>query len=171
MLNALDVCRGVGDGHRRSGHYRPLSIEDGSITGPVLDAQGAAVTGASVAITDTSTNIERIAVTNETGRYIFVDLPPGAYNVAVTKTGFRVAKLPKQVVSVGLAITLNVSLEVGAVTESIEVIASGAELQTFNATVGNTVSGDLLQDLPSIQRDAATFVTLQPGVSPDGSVA
>jgi len=143
----------------------------GSITGTVLDAQGAAVTGASVAITDTSTNIERIAVTNETGRYIFVDLPPGAYNVAVTKTGFRVAKLPKQVVSVGLALTLNVSLEVGAVTESIEVIASGAELQTFNATVGNTVSGDLLQDLPSIQRDAATFVTLQPGVSPDGSVA
>lgn len=101
----------------------------GSIAGTVLDAQGAAVTGASVTITDTSTNIERTAVTNETGRYIFVDVPPGTYNVAVTKTGFRVAKLPKQVVSVGLALTLNVSLDVGAVTESIEVIASGAELQ------------------------------------------
>src|SRR5439155_25842530 len=45
------------------------------------------------------------------------------------------------------------------------------ELQTLNATVGNSVSGDLLQNLPSIGRDAATFVTLQPGVSPDGSVA
>jgi hypothetical protein len=62
-------------------------------------------------------------------------------------------------------------LEIGAVTESIEVVVSNAELQTLNATVGNTVGGDLLQNLPSIQRDAATFVTLQPGVSPDGSVA
>jgi Carboxypeptidase regulatory-like domain len=147
------------------------AANSGSIAGTVLDAQGAAVTGASVTITDTSTNIERTAVTNETGRYVFVDVPPGTYNVAVSKTGFRVAKLPKQVVSVGLALTLNVSLEVGAVTESIEVIASGADLQTLNATVGNTISGDLLQDLPSIQRDATTFVTLQPGVSPDGSVA
>ena len=143
----------------------------GSIAVIVLDAQGAAVTGAAVTITDTATNVERTAVTNETGRYIFVDVPPGTYNVGVTKTGFRAAKLTKQVVSVGLALTLNVALEIGAITETIEVTASGAQLQTFNSTVGNTVSGDLLQDLPSIQRDATTFVTLQPGVSPDGSVA
>ena len=147
------------------------SANTGSIAGTVLDAQGGAVAEATVTITDTTTNIARTAVTNDTGRYVFMDVPPGTYNVAVTKTGFRVAKLAKQVVSVGLALTLNITLEVGAVTESIEVVASGTELQTLNSTVGNTVSGDLLQDLPSIQRDATTFVTLQPGVSPDGSVA
>jgi hypothetical protein len=149
----------------------PQAANTGSIAGTVLDAQGGAVPGATVTITDTTTNIARTAVTNDTGRYVFVDVPPGTYNVAVSKTGFRVAKLSKQVVSVGLALTLNVSLEIGAVTESIEVVVSNAELQTLNATVGNTVGGDLLQNLPSIQRDAATFVTLQPGVSPDGSVA
>jgi hypothetical protein len=149
----------------------PQAANTGSIAGTVLDSQGGAVAGATVTITDITTNIARTAVTNDTGRYVFVDVPPGSYAVAVTRTGFRVAKVSKQVVSVGLALTLNVSLEVGAVTESIEVVASNAELQTLNATVGNTVGGELLQNLPSIQRDAATFVTLQPGVSPDGSVA
>src|SRR5580704_15023104 len=149
----------------------PQAANTGSIAGTVLDSQGGAVAGATLTITDTTTNTARTAVTNDTGRYIFVDVPPGSYDVAVTRTGFRVTKLAKQVVSVGLALTLNVSLEIGAITESIEVVVSNAELQTLNATVGNTVGGDLLQNLPSIQRDAATFVTLQPGVSPDGSVA
>src|SRR6266568_3603001 len=75
------------------------------------------------------------------------------------------------VVGVGTALTLNVSLELGAVSQTVEVTATGAELQTLNATVGNTVSGDTLQSLPSIGRDTGSFVTLQPGVSPDGSVA
>src|SRR5580704_3059282 len=149
----------------------PQAANTGSIAGTVLDSQGGAVAGATLTITDTTTNTARTAVTNDTGRYIFVDVPPGSYDVAVTRTGFRVTKLAKQVVSVGLALTLNVSLEIGAITESIEVVVSNAELQTLNATVGNTVGGELLQNLPSIQRDAATFVTLQPGVSPDGSVA
>ena len=63
------------------------------------------------------------------------------------------------------------ALELGSTTEVVEVTASGSDLQVLNATVGNTVSGDLLTTLPSIGRDTSTFVTLQPGVSPDGSVA
>jgi hypothetical protein len=121
----------------------PQAANTGSIAGTVLDSQGGAVAGATLTITDTTTNTARTAVTNDTGRYIFVDVPPGSYDVAVTRTGFRVTKLAKQVVSVGLALTLNVSLEIGAITESIEVVVSNAELQTLNATVGNTVGGDL----------------------------
>ena len=144
----------------------------GSVAGTVVDPQGAAVAGATVTLTDTTTNIPRTAITNENGRYIFVDVPPGKYNVAVNKTGFRIAKVSGQVVQVGLALTLNITMEIGSVAETVEVTASaGAELQTLNATVGNTIGGNTLQNLPAIQRDAATFVTLQPGVSPDGSVA
>lgn len=144
----------------------------GSVAGTVVDPQGAAVAGATVTLTDTTTNIPRTAITNENGRYIFVDVPPGKYNVTVNKTGFRIAKVSGQVVEVGLALTLNVTMEIGSVAETVEVTASaGAELQTLNATVGNTIGGNTLQNLPAIQRDAATFVTLQPGVSPDGSVA
>jgi hypothetical protein len=144
----------------------------GSVAGTVTDPQGAAVVGATVTVTDTATNIPRNSVTNDNGRYIFVDVPPGKYNVTVSKTGFRNSKLVDQIVNVGLALTLNITMEIGSVAETVEVTATaGAELQTLNATVGNTIGGETLANLPTIQRDAATFVTLQPGVSPNGSVA
>ena len=66
---------------------------------------------------------------------------------------------------------MDVTLRVGATTEVVEVQANGGELQTTNATVGNTVTGVALDSLPSLGRDVSTFVTLQPGISPDGSVA
>jgi len=148
------------------------SASTGSVAGTVTDPQGAAVAAAAVTITDKATSISRTSATNENGHYIFVDVNPGTYNISVNKTGFRVSKIVDQVVQVGLSLTLNVTMEIGSVAETVEVTAtSGAELQTLNATVGNTIGGETLQQLPTIQRDAATFVTLQPGVSPDGSVA
>jgi len=144
----------------------------GTVAGTVSDPSSGAIAGATVTLTDTATNIQRSETTNEAGRYFFANVVPGKYTLAVSKTGFRVSKLVDQVVTVGASLTLNLTLEIGSVAETVEVTATnGAELQTLNATVGNTVGGELLQNLPSIGRDAATFVTLQPGVSPDGSVA
>ncbi len=144
----------------------------GTVAGTVMDPSGGAIIGAAVTLTDTATNISRPGATNESGRYFFANVVPGTYNVSVSKTGFRVSKLVNQVVNIGASLTLNVSLELGSVAETVEVtVTTGSELQTLNATVGNTVSGDLLGSLPSIGRDSSTFVTLQPGVSPDGSVA
>ncbi len=62
-------------------------------------------------------------------------------------------------------------MQVGATTEVVEVQANDVQLQTTNATVGNTITGIALESLPSLGRDVSTFVTLQPGISPDGSVA
>jgi len=143
----------------------------GTLAGTITDQSGAAVVGATVTLTDIATNTERAALTNETGRYIIANVVPGIYNVTISKTGFRSAKFVKQEVTVSTVLTLNVGLELGSISQTVEVSATGAEIQTSNATVGNTIGGDLLQNLPSIGRDAATFVTLQPGVSPDGSVA
>ena len=148
------------------------AISTGTVAGTVTDPSGGAIVGATVTLTDTATNTARTDVSNENGRYFFANVVPSKYSVSVSKTGFRVSKLIDQTVSVGASLTLNVTLEIGSVAETVEVTATnGAELQTLNATVGNTVSGDLLQSLASIGRDAMTFVTLQPGVSPDGSVA
>jgi hypothetical protein len=147
------------------------SASTGTVAGTVTDPSGAAVAAATVTLTDKATNIPRTVSTNENGRYILVDVPAGTYDVAVNKQGFRVSRLSGQTVNVGTALTLNVTLEIGSVAESVEVTASNAELQTLNATVGNTVSGVALDSLPSISRDASTFFTLQPGVAPDGSVA
>ncbi len=147
------------------------SSSTGTVAGTVTDPSGAAVAAATVTLTDKATNIPRTASTNENGRYILVDVPAGTYDVTVSKQGFRISRLNDQTVNVGTALTLNVALEIGSVAESVEVTATNAELQTLNATVGNTISGVALDSLPSISRDASTFFTLQPGVAPDGSVA
>ena len=143
----------------------------GSVAGTVVDPSDAAVVDATVALSDTGTGAERTVATNEAGRYVFSSVPPGTYNVTINKAGFRVARLSKQVINVGVTLTLNVKMELGAVSQTVEVTASNTDLQTTNATVGNTVTGVMLSSLPSIGRDASTFVTLQPGVAPDGSVA
>ena len=141
-----------------------------SISGVVSDSSGAIVAGAAVKLTEKATNASRTNNTNDTGRYFFANVPPGDYEIAVSKTGFRITKTIVTA-SVGVPLTVDLKLELGSVSETVEVTATNSELQTMNATVGNTISGDMLQNLPSIGRDAATFVTLQPGVSPDGSVA
>ena len=147
------------------------AANSGTVAGTVTDQSGAAVVGATAKLVDTATNTERTAVTNETGRYIFANVVPGIYSLTISKSGFRAAKFPKQEVTVGSVLTLNVSMELGSVSQTVEVTATGADLQSMNATVGSTVAGDLLQSMPTIGRDSSTFVTLQPGVSPDGSVA
>src|SRR5580692_4195275 len=147
------------------------SASTGTVAGIVTDPSGAAIAAATVTLTDKATNTPRVVSTNENGRYIMVDIPAGTYDLSVTKQGFRISKLTNQAVNVGTALTLNVTLEVGSVAETVEVTATNAELQTLNATVGNTISGVALDSLPSISRDASTFFTLQPGVAPDGSVA
>jgi hypothetical protein len=147
------------------------SSSTGTVAGTVTDPSGAAVAAATVTLTDKATNVPRTASTNENGRYILVDVPAGSYDLTVSKQGFRISRLNDQTVNVGTALTLNVALEIGSVAESVEVTATNAELQTLNATVGNTISGVALDSLPSISRDASTFFTLQPGVAPDGSVA
>src|SRR6202041_3206454 len=114
----------------------------GTVAGTVTDPSGGAVAGASVVITDTGTNTTRSGVTNEAGRYILVDIPSGHYNMTVSKTGFRISKLVDQEVTVSSPLTLNVTLEIGSVAETVEVtVTAGAELQTMNATVGNTITG------------------------------
>jgi hypothetical protein len=150
---------------------RAQAVATGIVHGVVMDPANAVVLGATVTLTDTSTNAARTATTNDTGRYVFPGVPPGIYELSVAKTGFRTAKFANQEVTVGTALTLDAKLELGSTIETVEVTATaGAEMQTMNATIGNTVSGATLQSLPGLGRDVSSFVTLQPGVSPDGSV-
>src|SRR6266849_2934676 len=150
---------------------RGQSISTGTIAGTVTDPSGAAVAGATVTLTNLGTSTSRTAATNETGRYVLANVEPGTYSLTINKTGFRVAKFSNQVVNIGGSLTLNDTLEIGATSQTVEVTATNAELQTMNATVGNTITGIALESLPSLGRDVSTFVTLQPGVAMDGSVA
>ncbi len=147
------------------------STSTGTVAGSVTDPTGALVSGAAVTLTDSTTNVARSTTTNATGRYIYVDVNPGIYNLTVSKAGFETTKTENQEVKVGASLTVNLTLQVGGANVVVEVSAVGNELQTMNATVGNTITNLTIDNLPSLGRDVSTFIALQPGVSPDGSVA
>ena len=150
-----------------------LAQETGSVTGVVTDPQGATVAGADLTLTDLATHSSRNTTSNDAGRYHFASIPAGLYDMLVTKAGFKTAKFSQQKVSVGLVVTINVSMEVGALSETVVVTSAplGTELQTANATVGTTISLKELELLPNLGRDASTLMALQPGVTPAGQVA
>ena len=143
-----------------------------TITGQVTDQQNAAVAGAEVRIVDTATGSTQSALTNDTGRYIFVNLSSGVYNLTVSKEGFTVFKVNAQQVTIGATLTINAALQVGSMATTVEVTAAaGAELQTTNAAVGTTIDAKALVFLPNLGRDASTLAVLQPGTTSNGYVA
>lgn len=140
-----------------------------SIVGSVTDSTQAVIPGADVRLVDLSTKAARTTTTNEQGRYIFVNLEPGIYSVTVTKQGFAKSELPSQAVEISTTLTLNVKMELGTSTTTVEVRAvTGAELQTTNAAVGTTISGAALESLPNFGRDVTTLAVLQPGTTLGG---
>ena len=145
--------------------YAQLSSA-GTFSGLVTDQQGAAVADAAVLLLDTSTNTTQRTVTNEAGRYFFLNVAPGIYDLSVNKTGFNAAKLTGQRLQVGGVVTLDVTLQVGSVSTTVDVTGQAVEVQTTTAAVERTVNGPLLLSLPNLGRDANAFVTLQPAVAP-----
>src|SRR3989441_3015970 len=152
---------------------RAQTASSGSVTGQVSDPQGAIVAGADVTLTDTATKSALTTTTNDAGRYNFPVVNPGVYDLVVTRQGFKTAKFSTQKVSIGSVLTVNVALEIGALTETVVVTSAmaGTELQTTNATVGTTINLKDYELLPAVGRDATTLMARQPGVTPGGSVA
>ncbi len=139
----------------------------GTIVGTVTDQSGAVIAGAQITITDVATKTSMSTTSNADGHYVFTNVLPGTYDVTVNKTGFRQAVIPQQQVVVGQQLTLNVTLEVGATTQTVEVRATpGAELQTLNSTMGTTVGGNILLTLPNQNRDATSLLIFQPATAP-----
>jgi hypothetical protein len=139
----------------------------GTIIGTVTDQSAAVVPGAQVTLTDVSTKASYGQPTNSTGRFIFSDLKPGTYDVSVVAKGFRKLTVAGQEVIVGQSVTLNLVLEVGAATQTVEVTAvPGAELQTLNSTMGTTLGGDIVLALPNQNRDATSLLIFQPMTAP-----
>ncbi len=143
-----------------------------SVTGQVTDQQGAAVAGAEVKLIDLATNAELNTTTNDAGRYVFVNVHSGTYNLTISRPGFALYRVSAQEVQVGTTITINAKLEVGTTTTTVEVSANiGAELQTTSATVGNTITQTAILNLPNLGRDVQSLAVLQPGVTSNGYTA
>ena len=143
----------------------------GTVVGVVTDQSGAAVPGATITLTLTATNSSRTTTSGNSGQYVLVNVTPGEYILTVDKTGFATDKVLGLIVDVGTQTTENFKLQVGSTKQTVEVQASGVDLQTLNQTVGSVVESEAIAMLPSLLHDVGTFTELQPGVSPDGSVA
>ena len=133
----------------------------GTVLGLVTDPTGAVVPGATVELQDAATKAVRSVTTNEAGRYVFVGVPPGTYAVRARAAGFKQAQVPSLAVEVTKSYTVNLQLPLGESRQTIEVTATGAELQTMDATVGATLGGNTLLLLPTLQRNVTGLLTLQ----------
>lgn len=141
----------------------------GSIAGTITDQTDALVTGAAVTVKNEAAGQEFTAVTTDNGTYNVPALQSGTYTVTVTAPGFKQAVVQKATVDVGLPSTVNVALEIGAPSESITVVGTGAELlNAQNATVGTTIAGRQIVEQPQASRDALDLITLLPGVQTTG---
>src|SRR6266478_3512527 len=141
-----------------------------SIQGVVTDPDGAAVSGATLTLTNLETNQTLTATTNESGIYNFNALPPSRYSLTVEKTGFKKKALENVGLIAEQANALNIQLEVGQVTESITVSGDSTPLiDTETASVNGTVSSNQIQHMPSFGRDVFQLLQLAPGVFGDGA--
>ena len=171
LSGLLVVCMGILLSLRATPAWSQATSSS-TVTGTVTDQQNAAIPGVEVRLVDVSTNTTRTTSTNDTGRYIFVDVPSGLYNVIFAKAGFSQSRAVGQEAVVGSMLTINTTLEVGATTTTVEVTASkGADLSTTNASVGTSITGDAILALPNLGRDVSTLAVLQPGVTLGGYTA
>ena len=139
----------------------------GIVLGTVTDKANAVVPDATVELTNTATNETKTTTTGASGDYVFPNVPPGTYNLKISKAGFATTTFANIKVDVTKSYSYNATLEVSSGKEVIEVTAqSQAELQTVDAVVGNVVGESELMRLPTLGRDSRELLTLQPMSTP-----
>lgn len=127
-------------------------VDAASLTGLVTDANGAAVPGASVLLTNLETNISAQTATGEDGYYSFTNLRPGLYSITVERAGFRRETRPEFRLFVGQRARLDFTLAVGQMTEVVTITDEPLSLQRDDASLGNTVDNRRITTLPLTQR-------------------
>lgn len=137
----------------------------GALTGTVSDPTGAVVAGAKVTATNEATAESRSVVSESDGTYRIPLLPPGRYRVEIGNTGFKTATLSGITVVVTEIIRLNVQLEIGAMTESVQVQAAEELAQTESSTRGRVVDQNAIVNLPLVSRNYTQIIGLSPGVT------
>jgi hypothetical protein len=130
------------------------------ISGIVSDPTGAAIAGAQVKATQTATHLVRQVVTDSNGGYVLPALPVGPYQVEVAAPGFKNYVQSGIVLEVGNSVTVNVSMPLGAVTESVEVTAQANMVQTKDSTISQVVDERRIVDLPLNGRQPTQLVLL-----------
>jgi hypothetical protein len=137
---------------------------DARVSGTVTDPTGAHIVAATVTALNVATGVAATAMTNEAGVYTMPSLLPGKYTFTAEHPGFRKSVTNDVDLQVGTVLTMNLGLELGQTSESVEVKAAAVEVNATSASVGTVVEGKRLLDLPLAGRSAYDLLITQPGV-------
>lgn len=139
-------------------------ITTGSISGTVKDSTTAVVPGASIVVVNEDTGVSRTVPTDAAGHYVASSLNLGRYKVTASVGGFQTVVRTGIEITVGRQAVVNFELQVGAITQSVEVTAEAPLVSTVGGSLGDTIESSEISELPLNGRDLAQLVTLQTGV-------
>jgi hypothetical protein len=134
-----------------------------SISGRVADPSGAAISGADVHVQNILTGQDLPTKTNSSGLYVITALPPGKYRIIVSNPGFKQIVKPDIVLEVQDNVSVNFTMQIGSVSESVTVEAGAELVTTQGAAIGETINEDAITELPLNGRNPASLVNLTPG--------
>src|SRR3989449_3992172 len=135
------------------------------ISGVIHDPSGAVIPGVTITVTNPATNFSRSSVSNEAGVYNFPALQPGRFNIKVELPGFRTITQNDIELQVQQSARMDFTLQVGDVSQTVEVSGAAALIATENATVGTVIENQRIVDMPLNGRNFLQLVALSPNVS------
>jgi hypothetical protein len=141
----------------------------GRVIGNVTDPSGASVSGATVTVTNVATQVSQQALTDKDGYFQVLAVPIGTYTVAFEKDGFQRQVFENQMLQINQSLRVDAKLSLGTKNEVVEVKDQAELVETADPTVGATVTGRTLTDMPLNGRNALSLALLQPGVTPADS--
>jgi hypothetical protein len=137
----------------------------GQVTGLVTDPSGSIVVGATVTVLNSQTNVARTTTTNNAGNYTFAALQPGIYNLKAEVRGFQREVREGVELQVEQIARIDFHLQVGAVTQTVEVVGGAPLLNTESATVGTVIDNNRIVELPLNGRSFTQLIALSPNVA------
>ena len=140
-------------------------VSTADILGTVTDSSGAVLVDAKITVENPETNLARTATSDGSGNYAIALLPAGRYNIKVEHPGFRAATINSVTLAIGDRTRQDIRLEVGQATESVEVSAQAASLQSDSAAVGNLITDRVVQDTPLNGRNFVRLAQLGAGTN------
>src|SRR5437588_3257707 len=140
-------------------------VAGGTITGTVTDSSGRVIANAHIAITNLATGVVRATTSNDEGLYTAPNLLPGTYDVKFTAQGFK-SELRKEIeLTVGATLTLDLTMQIGTITEKVEVSGEAPAVQLTTSDINAVVDATTVRELPLNGRSWTDLATLQPGVN------
>src|SRR5215813_6753560 len=140
----------------------------GEISGVVSDSNGSVVAGVKITLTNPATNAVREVQSNDSGLYAIPALPPGIYTLKVEKTGFRAIERRNVEVLVGSSSRIDVTLEIGELTNVVEIAGGAPVIQSENASIGTVIENRSVVELPLNGRNYLQLTSLIPGATTNG---